>query len=160
MSAFAVYILKSSMLLALLVSLFVILMSRETFHKANRFLLLFIVLLSLGLPLTNIGYDTPFSSLFSKVEGAFTAKEYTVAVENDALSPEQESIPSMPGTVSPVVEFGELYADVEALPSAVIEEMPVAEPAAKYIVVREDIPLWARALAICYIAGIVVLLIT
>ena len=147
------------MLLALLVSLFVILMSRETFHKANRFLLLFIVLLSLGLPLTNIGYDTPFSSLFSKVEGAFTAKEYTVAVENDALSPEPEPVPSMPGTVSPVVEFGELYADVEALPSAVIEEMPVAEPAAKYIVVREDIPLWARALAICYIAGIVVLLL-
>ena len=147
------------MLLALLVSLFVILMSRETFHKANRFLLLFIVLLSLVLPLTNVGYDTPFSSLFLKVEGAFTAKEYTVAVQNELLRPEQETLPVMPEASLPVVEFGELYAETTDLPSAVIEEMPVAEPAAKFLVVREEIPLWACAIAICYIAGIAVLLL-
>ena len=147
------------MLLALLVSLFVILMSRETFHKANRFLLLFIVLLSLVLPLTNVGYDTPFSSLFLKVEGAFTAKEYTVAVQNELLRPEQETLPVMPEASLPVVEFGELYAETTDLPSAVIEEMPVVEPAAKFLVVREDIPLWACAIAICYIAGIAVLLL-
>ena len=147
------------MLLALLVSLFVILMSRETFHKANRFLLLFIVLLSLVLPLTNVGYDTPFSSLFLKVEDAFTAKEYTVAVQNELLRPEQETLPVMSEASLPVVEFGELYAETTDLPSAVIEEMPVAEPAAKFLVVREEIPLWACAIAICYIAGIAVLLL-
>ena len=37
MNVFLIYILKSSLLLAVFVSLFMAFMSRETFHKINRF---------------------------------------------------------------------------------------------------------------------------
>ena len=56
MGAFIVYIIKSSRLLAMLVSLFMLFMSRETFHKLNRYLLLFIIVVSLALPFANVGY--------------------------------------------------------------------------------------------------------
>ena len=55
MGAFIVYIIKSSLLLAMLVSLFMLFMSRETFHKLNRYLLLCIVVVSLVLPLSMWG---------------------------------------------------------------------------------------------------------
>ena len=43
MVAFLLFVLKSSFALALLVSLFMAFMSRETFHRVNRFLLLGVV---------------------------------------------------------------------------------------------------------------------
>ena len=85
MGAFVVYLLKSSLLLALFVSLFMMLMSKETFHRLNRCALLFVVLLSLSLPLVNIGVETPFSSLFAKVGDTFTEKEYIMTVEPESV---------------------------------------------------------------------------
>ena len=55
MGAFAVYILKSALLLALLVSLFMLFMSKETFHRLNRYVMLSLILLSLAIPFVNVG---------------------------------------------------------------------------------------------------------
>ena len=71
MGAFIVYIIKSSLLLAMLVSLFMLFMSRETFHRLNRWLLLFVVMLSLVLPLVNVGVSTPLQGLFTAIENSF-----------------------------------------------------------------------------------------
>ena len=50
MGALLIYLMKSSLMLALSVVLFMLLMRRETFHGVNRVLLLAVVLLSLLLP--------------------------------------------------------------------------------------------------------------
>ena len=68
MGALLVYLIKSSLLLAVLVSLFMLFMSRETFHKLNRYLLLMIVGVSLVLPFVNVGVDTPLQGFFEFVE--------------------------------------------------------------------------------------------
>ncbi len=61
MTAFLIFVIKSAFALALLVSLFMAFMSRETFHRLNRYLLLGIVVCSLVLPTVNIGIESPFS---------------------------------------------------------------------------------------------------
>ena len=63
MTAFLIFVIKSAFALALLVSLFMAFMSRETFHRLNRYLLLGIVVCSLVLPTVNIGIESPFSRL-------------------------------------------------------------------------------------------------
>ena len=63
MTAFLIFVMKSAFSLALLVSLFMAFMSRETFHRLNRYLLLGIVVCSLVLPAVNIGIESPFSRL-------------------------------------------------------------------------------------------------
>ena len=63
MAAFLLFVLKSSFALALLVSLFMVFMSRETFHRLNRFLLLGIVVCALVLPAVNLGVESPVSRL-------------------------------------------------------------------------------------------------
>ena len=68
MGAFIVYLIKSSLLLAMLVSLFMLFMSRETFHKLNRYLLLCIVVVSLVLPFVNVGMSTPLQGVFDFIE--------------------------------------------------------------------------------------------
>ena len=64
MVAFLLFVLKSSFALALLVSLFMAFMSRETFHRVNRFLLLGVVVCALVLPAVNLGFESPFSRLY------------------------------------------------------------------------------------------------
>ena len=71
MGAFIVYLIKSSLLLAMLVSLFMLFMSRETFHKLNRYLLLLIVVVSLTLPFANVGVSTPLQGMFDSIENGF-----------------------------------------------------------------------------------------
>ena len=61
MSAFLIYVLKSSLVLAFLVPLFMAFMSRETFHRINRFVLLAIMLLAFVLPAVNLGVESPFA---------------------------------------------------------------------------------------------------
>ena len=53
------YALKSALLLTLLYGGFSVLLSRETFHRFNRIVLLFIVMLSLVLPTVHITTDNP-----------------------------------------------------------------------------------------------------
>ena len=61
MSAFLFYVLKSSLVLTFLVPLFMAFMSRETFHRINRFVLLAIMLLAFVLPAVNLGVESPFA---------------------------------------------------------------------------------------------------
>ena len=75
MAAFLIYILKSALILALLVSLFMLFMSRETFHRINRYVMLGIVWLALILPAMNIGIESPFQGVADAVIEYFTAGE-------------------------------------------------------------------------------------
>ena len=64
MTAFLIFVIKSAFTLALLVSLFMAFMSRETFHRLNRYLLLGVVVCALVLPAVNLGFESPFSRLY------------------------------------------------------------------------------------------------
>ena len=61
MEIFFAYLIKSSILLAVSVLLFLALMIKDTFHTFNRFLLLAIVGCAFLLPAVNFGVDSPFS---------------------------------------------------------------------------------------------------
>ena len=99
MGAFIVYLIKSSLLLAMLVSLFMLFMSRETFHKLNRYLLLCIVVVSLALPFTNLGVSTPLQGVFDAIENGFAKTDDSLPVVDVSLMgelPEMTSQLSMP----------------------------------------------------------------
>ena len=89
MGAFIVYIIKSSLLLAMLVSLFMLFMSRETFHKLNRHLLLFIIVVSLALPFANLGVSTPLQGVFDAIENGFAKTDDSLPVADFPLADEQ-----------------------------------------------------------------------
>ena len=95
MGTFVVYIIKSALLLALLVLFFMLLMSRETFHRANRFLMLSIMALALLLPFVNVGVDTPLGNWLADVEGCFTPRKVDMG-EPDDVAMDFEEIPLMP----------------------------------------------------------------
>ena len=99
MGAFIVYIIKSSLLLAMFVSLFMLFMSRETFHKLNRYLLLLIIVVSLALPFTNLGVSTPLQGVFDAIENGFAKTDDSLPVVDVSLMdelPEMTSQLSMP----------------------------------------------------------------
>ena len=89
MGAFIVYIIKSSLLLAMFVSLFMLFMSRETFHKLNRHLLLFIIVVSLALPFANLGVSTPLQGVFDAIENGFAKTDDSLPVADFPLADEQ-----------------------------------------------------------------------
>ena len=68
MESLLIYILKSSLLLALLTSIFTALMQQETFHRLNRFVLLATTAFSLVLPAVNLGIENPIGRLFAQEE--------------------------------------------------------------------------------------------
>ena len=73
MTASLIYVLKSALVLALLVSLFMIFMTRETFHRVNRYIMLSIVFLALLLPAGNLGIESPFNGLGDAIEDYIAA---------------------------------------------------------------------------------------
>ena len=100
MGAFIVYIIKSSLLLAMLVSLFMLFMSRETFHKLNRFLLLLIVVVSLALPFANVGVSTPLQGVFDSIENGFTKTDDALPVADVLLADEQPMMATRPSVAT------------------------------------------------------------
>ena len=68
MGALLIYLIKSSLMLALSVVLFMLLMRRETFHGVNRVLLLAVVLLSLLFPVVEWEVNTPMARVMGSVE--------------------------------------------------------------------------------------------
>lgn len=80
MGALLIYLMKSSLMLALSVVLFMLLMRRETFHGINRVLLLAVVLLSLLLPAVEWEVDTPMARIMGSVEQMVMSADATVAV--------------------------------------------------------------------------------
>ncbi len=75
MAAFFIFVLKSAFVLAMLVSLFMIFMSRETFHKVNRLVMLSIICIALLLPAVNLGVESPFKKLAASIENCFASEE-------------------------------------------------------------------------------------
>ena len=80
MGALLIYLMKSSLMLALSVVLFMLLMRRETFHGINRVLLLAVVLLSLLFPAVEWEVDTPMAHIMGSVEQMVISADATVAV--------------------------------------------------------------------------------
>ena len=139
MGAFIVYIIKSSLLLAMLVSLFMLFMSRETFHKLNRYLLLCIVVVSLALPFANVGVSTPLQGLFDSIENGFTKIDDALPVADVLLADEQ---PMM--ATQPLVATFDAVADVT--PVSIEEKGSTA-------------PLWQIVVLVIYVLGVVLLVI-
>ena len=139
MGAFIVYIIKSSLLLAMQVSLFMLFMSRETFHKLNRYLLLLIAVVSLALPFANVGVSTP-------LQGVFDAIENGVAKTGDALS------------VADVL----LVDDVPSISQLPSVAMADAVPATDVLVLEEKgstAPVWQIVLLAIYGLGVMLLVL-
>lgn len=89
MGAFFVYILKSSLCLAVFYLFYRLLLSKETFHRCNRIALLSIILLSYILPLATIttSQHTVVSTAVTTVEDLLIMYEQH-AVPNQGLQPE------------------------------------------------------------------------
>ena len=141
MGAFIVYIIKSSLLLAMFVSLFMLFMSRETFHKLNRHLLLFIIVVSLALPFANLGVSTPLQGVFDAIENGFAKTDDSLPVADFPLADE---LPVMT-TLSSVATF-DTVPMVDVAPVQ-IEERGSAQP------------LWQIALLAAYGLGVTLLVI-
>ena len=134
MTAFLIYVLKSALVLALLVSLFMIFMSRETFHRVNRYIMLSIVFLALLLPAVNLGIESPFNGLGDAI------KEY-LAAEEPLLAADTCSMP---------VDMAALYEQ------PVLTEAPLDVPS---VSVEEKPFNWLLLAAVVYFAGVALLVV-
>ena len=131
MLAFLIYILKSAFVLALLVSLFMLFMSRETFHKVNRYIMLSIVFIALLLPAVNLGIESPFKGLVAAIENSLAAEEPEAVVGDIAI---------------------DMSAFDEQLPDVALE-LPPLEP------VEEKPFNWLLFAAVVYFAGVALLVV-
>ena len=139
MGAFIVYIIKSSLLLAMLVSLFMLFMSRETFHKLNRFLLLLIVVVSLALPFANVGVSTPLQGVFDSIENGFTKTDDALPVADVLLADEQPMMATQPSVAT-------FDAVADGIPVSIEEKGSTA-------------PLWQIVVLVIYGLGVVLLVV-
>ena len=134
MTAFLIYVLKSALVLALLVSLFMIFMSRETFHRVNRYIMLSIVFLALLLPAVNLGIESPFNGLGDAIEDYFAAEE-------------------------PEVVVGDIAIDMSAFDELpVLPEAPLGAPSV-ITPVKEEPFSWLLLAAVVYFAGVALLVV-
>ena len=133
MATFFLFVLKSAFVLALLVSLFMLFMSRETFHKVNRYIMLSIIFISLLLPAVNLGIESPFKRLAVAIENCFAAEEPEAVVGSMAID---------------MSAFDEL----PVLPDVALE-LPPLEP-------LEEKPInWLLLVAVVYFAGVALLVV-
>ena len=134
MTAFLIYVLKSALVLALLVSLFMIFMSRETFHRVNRYIMLSIVFLALLLPAVNLGIESPFNGLGDAI------KEYLAAEEPEAV-------------VGDIAIDMSAFDELPVLPEAPLDVPSVIMP------VEEEPFNWLLLAAVVYFAGVALLVV-
>ena len=133
MATFFLFVLKSAFVLALLVSLFMLFMSRETFHKVNRYIMLSIIFISLLLPAVNLGIESPFKRVAVAIENCFAAEEPEAVVGSMAID---------------MSAFDEL----PVLPDVALE-LPPLEP-------LEEKPInWLLLVAVVYFAGVALLVV-
>ena len=164
MGYLAVYILKSALLLALMVSLFMLFMSKETFHRINRYTMLLLILLSLTIPFVNLGVDTPLTGAFTAIEDGFTEKRHIVRTEVSVPVVSEEI--AVQESDSPVA-FVELLPEAYDLGELPLIDFPVEEAAPEQVqksevkerVTIEKIPLWIQAIAVIYVIGVLFLVI-
>ena len=167
MGAFAVYILKSALLLALLVSLFMLFMSKETFHRINRYVMLSLILLSLAIPFVNVGAETPLSGMFTAVEESFAEKRHCTnrsAVEREneaALIPDNATLIGLEDSFSATGDWDVIFSSSEVSVPVVAEpeKIETHESHFKESVVIEKVPVWIQATVAIYIIGVLFLII-
>ncbi len=89
MTAFFLYVIKASVLLTLLYSLFALLLRNETFHWFNRIVLLAILFLSLVVPLVPVTLAHPAiaSAPLAQAESWVQLNEFTVTAQSAASTP-------------------------------------------------------------------------
>ena len=134
MTAFLIYVLKSALVLALLVSLFMIFMSRETFHRVNRYIMLSIVSIALLLPAVNLGIESPFNGLGDAIEDYFAAEE-------------------------PEAVVGDIAIDMSAFDELpVLPEAPLGVPSV-IMPVEEEPFNWLLLAAVVYFVGVALLVV-
>ena len=136
MTAFFIYVLKSALVLALLVSLFMIFMSRETFHRVNRYIMLSIVFLALLLPAVNLGIESPFNGLGDAIEEYLAAEEPLLAADTCSMPVDMAAFDELP-----------------VLPEAPLEAPSVITP------VEEEPFNWLLLAAVVYFAGVALLVV-
>lgn len=124
MEEIIIYLLKSSIVLAVSVTLFMLLLRNETFHRINRVLLLVIAIFSLVAPFVNLGVDSPmarFSLMLEQLvmgdapvvtQGGDVAVEMPVAME---MLPGDGSVDSCSFAMSGLSWLMLVYAIVAAL---------------------------------------------
>ncbi len=103
MEALFLYLIKSSLILALSMVLFLLLMTKETFHGFNRSLIHIISVLSLVLPIVNIGMYTPFSKIGVTLENLFGIGTTTADISEVVIDYNQPLITY--NTVHPAVVY-------------------------------------------------------
>ena len=129
MAAFFIFVLKSAFVLAMLVSLFMIFMSRETFHRVNRFVMLSIICIALLLPTVNLGVESPFKKLAASIEKCFASEE------SDGIAIDISGFDEQP-------VFTDVALDIPSLEPA--EEKPFD---------------WLLLVAVLYFAGVALLVV-
>ena len=129
MAAFFIFVLKSAFVLAMLVSLFMIFMSRETFHRVNRFVMLSIICIALLLPAVNLGVESPFKKLAASIENCFASEE------SDGMAIDISGFDEQP-------VFTDVALDIPSLEPA--EEKPFD---------------WLLLVAVLYFAGVALLVV-
>ncbi len=129
MAAFFIFVLKSAFVLAMLVSLFMIFMSRETFHKVNRLVMLSIICIALLLPAVNLGVESPFKGLAASIENCFASEE------SDGIAIDISGFDEQP-------VFTDVALDIPSLEPA--EEKPFD---------------WLLLVAVLYFAGVALLVV-
>ena len=129
MAAFFIFVLKSAFVLAMLVSLFMIFMSRETFHRVNRFVMLSIICIALLLPAVNLGVESPFKKLAASIENFFASEE------SDGIAIDISGFDEQP-------VFTDVALDIPSLEPA--EEKPFD---------------WLLLVAVLYFAGVALLVV-
>lgn len=101
---FILYLIKSSLLLAISVPLFTILLSDETFHRLNRVVLLAVMGLSLVMPLCDYAIDSPMARFSQAMEnilglnvGQSTVDMPVAEVETVGIIPmsDKETVPEV-----------------------------------------------------------------
>lgn len=103
-----VYILKSSLLLAILYSCYYILLNKETFHRFNRITLLGIMIVSLGLPLVKVvtehptGINTEICNLQSGIESPM----YGVTLKGFEITARQKNVLTWSESLSIIYYIG------------------------------------------------------
>ena len=137
MTAFLIYVLKSALVLALLVSLFIIFMSRETFHRVNRCLMLSILFISFLLPAVNLGFESPFKGVIDAIKGYLLADDELVAGDGEA---------------GLEIAFGELIPSGHHVANKV-----VADTASVQDMYSEQPFDWLRFMGVLYMIGVVLL---
>ena len=137
MVAFLIYILKSALVLALMVSLFMLFMSRETFHRVNRCLMLSILFISFLLPAVNLGFESPFKGVIDAIKGYLLADDEPVAGDGEA---------GLEIAFGELIPSGHHVANKVVADTASVQDMDSEQPFD-----------WLRFMGVLYMIGVVLL---